>query len=107
MRQPGIVPLHAVTTTNAFNFLMSSVADERLRKWLLLQNVSFLAHFAAAAKARGKLDEVLIDKLEPSTAKLNAEQVLESKDRANSAAAILHLAQDRTVDTKSCARRES
>ena len=94
MRQPGIVPLHAVTTTNAFNYLMANVADDRVRKWLLLQNVSFLAHFAAAAKARGKLDEALIDKMEPSTEKHTAQQVLSSKDRAGSAAAVLGLAQD-------------
>ena len=96
MRQPGIVPLHAVTTTNAFNYLMANVADDRLRKWLLLQNVSFLAHFAAAATARGKLNEVQIDKLEPSSDKQSAQQVLSSKDRAGSAAAVLSLAQDPT-----------
>lgn len=94
MRQPGIVPLHAVTTTNALNYLMASVADERLRKWLLLQNVSFLSHFAAAAKARGKLDELQIDKLEPGTSPSSAKEVLSSKDRASSAAAILNLAAD-------------
>lgn len=94
MRQPGIVPLHAVTTTNALNYLMASVADESLRKWLLLQNVSFLAHFAAAAKARGKLNDVEIDKLQPSDAKPNAMQALSSKDHASGAADVLSLAQD-------------
>ncbi len=94
MRQPGIVPLHAVTSTNALNYLMASVADDRLRKWLLLQNVSFVSHFASAAKARGKLEDQQIDKLVPSQEKLDVEQALASKDRAASAAQILNLAQD-------------
>ena len=94
MRQPGIVPLHAVTTSNAMNYLMSSVADDRLRKWLLLQNVSFLAHFASAARARGKLEELQIDKLEPSADKLDARSALSSKDRAGGAAAVMQLALD-------------
>ncbi len=94
MRQPGIVPLHAVTTTNALNYLMSSVADDRLRKWLLLQNSSFLAHFAAAAKARGKLEEIQIDHIEPAAEKIDAPEILSSNDRRQSAAAILNLAKD-------------
>lgn len=94
MRQPGIVPLHAVTTTNALNYLMSSVADDRIRKWLLLQNVSFIAHFAAAAKARGKLEEQQIDKLEPGATKTSATEALASKDRTINSSAILNLAQD-------------
>lgn len=94
MRQPGIVPLHAVTTTNALNYLMTSVADERIRKWLMLQNVSFLAHFTAAAKARGKLEDREIDKLEPTKTNVSAMESLSSKDRDSNAAAILGLAQD-------------
>ncbi|MCC6507604.1 MAG: hypothetical protein IT423_00745 [Pirellulaceae bacterium] len=97
MRQPGIVPLHAVTTTNALTYLAASVADERLRKWLLLQNVAFLSHFTEAAKARGKLPENNIDALE---AKQSTPPAVESvfgdlaSDKAASANAIFQLAQD-------------
>jgi hypothetical protein len=54
-RQPAIVPLHAVTTSNSLHYLFYHVSDERLRKWLLLQNASFLAHFREAASVREKL----------------------------------------------------
>jgi hypothetical protein len=36
-RQASIVPLHAVTTSNAMRYLYRNVYDERTRKWLLLQ----------------------------------------------------------------------
>ena len=37
MRQPGIVSLHAVTTTNALHYAFQASADDRTRKLLLLQ----------------------------------------------------------------------
>lgn len=60
-RQPAIVPLHAVTTSNAMHYLYQHVQDDSLRCWLLLQNASFLAHFREAAKARGDLQEGRIE----------------------------------------------
>lgn len=60
-RQPAIVPLHAVTTSNAMHYLFQNVKDESIRLWLLLQNASFLAHFRDAAKARGDLQEGRIE----------------------------------------------
>ncbi len=94
MRQPGIVPLHAVTTTNALNYLMSSVADDRLRKWLMLQNVSFLAHFTEAAKSRGSLENLQIDKLEAASEPMDARAALGRPERLQSAAAVMQLAQE-------------
>ncbi len=95
MRQPGIVPLHAVTTTNAITYLMSSVGDDQLRKWLLLQNVSFLSHFAQAAKSRGQLNNLQIDQL--AQVKVDVaprELLLQTDDRSKIAQAILSLAQE-------------
>jgi hypothetical protein len=62
-RQPAIVPLHAVTTSNALHYLYHQVSEDRLRKWLLLQNASFLAHFREAANLRDKLPENKLDEM--------------------------------------------
>lgn len=62
-RQPEIVPLHAVTASNALHNLYHCVGDDRLRRWLLLQNASFLVHFREAAKGRSQLPEHRLDKL--------------------------------------------
>lgn len=55
MRQPAIVPLHAITSSNALQFLYRSVQGNDLRQWLLLQNASFIGHFREAASGRGEL----------------------------------------------------
>lgn len=55
MRQPAIVPLHAMTTTNAIHYLYQHVSSDPLRRWLMLQNAAFLAHFRDAAEGRQRL----------------------------------------------------
>lgn len=55
MRQPAIVPLHAITSTNALRYLSRSVSEDGLRRWLVLQNASFLGHFRESAAGRGEL----------------------------------------------------
>jgi hypothetical protein len=45
MRAPGIRSLHAVTTTNALHYAFKTCAGDDLRRWLLLQNASFLPLF--------------------------------------------------------------
>ena len=63
MRQSGIVPLHAMTTTNALRFLFDTVGSPQTRKLLLLQNASFLPLFREAMKARGQVGDAKIDEL--------------------------------------------
>ena len=60
-RQPGIVPLHALTTSNAVHYLYQTTRSEELRQKLLLQNAAFVALFRDAAKRRGRLGDVQID----------------------------------------------
>ncbi len=60
MRQPGIVALHSVTTTNAMRYAFATSGNESTRKFLLLQNASFLSHFREAAEQRGKLSDARI-----------------------------------------------
>jgi hypothetical protein len=66
MRQPGIVALHAVTSSNALRYAFETSADEKTRQWLLLQNLSFVTLFRDEMTRRNKdLPEQPIDKLEP------------------------------------------
>lgn len=64
MRQRGIVALHSVTTSNAMRHAFAASADDQTRKFLLLQNASFLPMFREAAAQRGKLADRPIDGLE-------------------------------------------
>ena len=55
LRQPGIVSLHAVTSTNALHYAYQASGDDRTRRLLMLQNAAFLTLFrrwAAAARVR-------------------------------------------------------
>jgi len=65
MRQAQIVPLHAMTTTNAIHYLFNRCGDDSLRRWLLLQNAAFLGHFRESAVGRAKLSDRLITDLHP------------------------------------------
>jgi len=69
MRRPGIVSLHAVTSTNALHFAFQQSASDETRRLLLLQNAAFLPLF------RGDLDtakELRIDEFSAAEIKNNA-----------------------------------
>ena len=66
LRQPGIVSLHAVTTTNALHYAYQASGDDQTRRLLLLQNAAFLTLFRGAMGGRGKVGEARIDRLEPA-----------------------------------------
>jgi len=65
LRQPGIVALHAVTTTNALHYAYLTSGDDQSRRLLLLQAAAFLPMFRQAMEGRGHLREMAIDRLEP------------------------------------------
>lgn len=65
MRQPGIVALHAVTTTNALHFCYRVTGQETTRQLLMLQAAAFLPMFREAMVSRGELKAVTIDDLTP------------------------------------------
>ncbi len=48
MRQPGIVSLHACTSTNAMHFLYKKATNDEMRRFLILQNAAFLTLFRRA-----------------------------------------------------------
>jgi hypothetical protein len=59
-RKPGIIPVHAVTSTNALRYAWDASGSDDTRRMLLLQNASFLAMFrqAMGPTALRKLDEL-------------------------------------------------
>jgi hypothetical protein len=63
MRQPGIVALHAVTTTNALSFAYHASGSDETRRLLLLQNAAFLPMFRAAMGGRGRVEDITVDTL--------------------------------------------
>jgi hypothetical protein len=98
MRQPGIVALHAVTSTNALAFAYRTSSEDETRRRLLLQNAAFLPLFRSAMENRGgALKELRVDQLEPA-AQGEAPPTVErlfaevSKDRMSAARqALLYL----------------
>lgn len=62
MRRPGILSLHACTTTNALHFAFEHASDDETRRYLLLQNASFLPFFREDSGAESGVE---IDRFEP------------------------------------------
>jgi hypothetical protein len=65
MRQPAIVALHAVTTTNALAFAYQACHDNSTRQLALLQNVAFLTMFRGAMGPRGGIRDATVEGIEP------------------------------------------
>ncbi len=61
MRRPGILSLHALTSSNAIHFAFQNCGNDETRRLLLLQNAAFLALFRGGEK----LKSVRIDELQP------------------------------------------
>jgi hypothetical protein len=66
VRQPGIIALHAVTTTRALNYAYRHAREDRTRRLLLLQNASFLPMFRQTMHGRGGVLDFEIDELQGS-----------------------------------------
>lgn len=65
MRQPGIVALHAVTSSNALRYAFDTAANDSTRRMMLLQNVAFLTLFRDRVNGRGAKD-TKIDEVKPT-----------------------------------------
>jgi hypothetical protein len=72
MRQPGIVSLHASTTTNALRYAFGASANDETRRMMLLQNAAFLPMFREAMSGRGAVGTQQIDQLQPG--QINGDQ---------------------------------
>jgi len=92
MREPGLVALHAVTSTNALHFAYQTCENDETRKMLLLQNAAFLPLFRGDP-AGGK--SVKIDLFEPLPLKARDASAIEeiltdvSNDRMTAARKML------------------
>jgi hypothetical protein len=92
MRQPGIVALHAVTSTNALHYAFQAAANDETRRMLLLQNAAFLPLFRQAMRGRGSVGDARIDQLDPADGQANPiERIFhdESHDRPAAARHML------------------
>ena len=83
MRQRGIVALHSVTTTNAIYHAFKTTANDETRRYLMLQNASFLPMFRDAARDRGDLADTHIDEISASDNATNVADIFQTmgKDR--------------------------
>jgi hypothetical protein len=52
MRQPGIMAIHAVTTTNALHMAFRTATDDATRRLVLLQNAAFIPMFRGQPKTK-------------------------------------------------------
>lgn len=97
MRQPGIVGLHTLTTSNAIHYAYQHAQKDETRRLLLLQNAAFLPMFRDAMVKRGKISDAEVLKLEPAekgSANLDDIFAKVSSDRDAAARATLAYAQD-------------
>ena len=63
MRQPAIVALHAVTTTNAMQYAFRTAGNDETRRLLLLQNAAFLPLFLQGMRDRGSVSDMRISEI--------------------------------------------
>ncbi len=58
MRQPGIIGLHGLTTSNALHYGYLASGDDSTRRMLFLQNCAFVPMFRQAAIGRGRVADL-------------------------------------------------
>lgn len=76
MRQPGIVALHAVTSTNAMRYIFEASGTAETRLLALLQNAAFLPLFRTAMSGRGKVGDDRIEDLQPAETTASAPELI-------------------------------
>jgi hypothetical protein len=98
MRQPGIVGIHCVTSTNALHFAYQASGNDETRRMLMLQGAAFLCLFRKAMAGRGALREDLcIDTLDKAELKSHGADAIDeifadvSRDRLLAARKTLAL----------------
>lgn len=90
MRRPGIVALHAMTSSNAIRYAFNTCANDETRRLLLLQNTAFVTLFRDAMGGRGNVGDARIDALDPA-GEPNLEAIYDAigKDRESAARQVL------------------
>ena len=96
MRLPGIISLHASTTTNALHYAHQHTSNDETRRFLLLQNAAFLTMF----RERGGIkDGIRVDQFEPADGTPSVDEIFaditDNKEKAaRKALAYLKSAKD-------------
>ena len=96
MRQPGIVALHAVTSTNAFQYAFRMASLNDTRRMILLQNAAFLPMFRASMEGRGDVGEQSITELSDVDSAAEPRVIFQDVGKDNGRAAAKTLAFLRT-----------
>ncbi|PYI89854.1 MAG: hypothetical protein DME26_00070, partial [Verrucomicrobia bacterium] len=65
MKKPNIQSVHSVTSTNALQYAFQHSSNDETRRWLLLQNASFLVLFRHNTLGQDAKSEALIEKFDP------------------------------------------
>jgi len=92
MRRPGILSLHASTTTNALHFAFQNSANDETRRLLLLQNAAFLTLFRGDGDS---LKQIKLDDLQSTKTEKESSPGLDeifadfSRDRMSAARKVL------------------
>jgi hypothetical protein len=92
MRRPGILSLHALTSSNALHFAYLNCGEDQTRRLLLLQNAAFLTMFRGDM---GKLKDLRLDELQAAeSAKSNVPTIDDifatvSNDRLSAARKVM------------------
>ena len=104
MRQPGIVGIHTLTSSNALHYAYQTAGDDETRQLMLLQNAAFLPMFRQGMVSRGKIGDQKLLELQPteSTAEVSVGDIFAkvSSDRMDAARLTLGYAM-RHEDPKS------
>ena len=72
MRRPGIISLHASTTTNALHYAHQHTSNDETRRFLLLQNAAFLTMFRDRGGIKGGL---VVDQFEQADGTPGIEEI--------------------------------
>ena len=76
VRQPGIVSLHAVTSSNALRYAFKTAGDDEARRIALLQNAAFLPMFRESMRSRGDVQDLTIETLDDADAALESPETI-------------------------------
>jgi hypothetical protein len=101
VRRPGILSLHACTSTNALHFAFQNSANDETRRLLLLQNAAFLALF----RGDGGLKQIKLDELQASKTEEKSSVALDeifadvTNDRMSAACKVLSYVKDNPEPT--------
>jgi len=100
MRQPGIIGLHTLTTSNALHYAYQSTANDDTRRMLLLQASAFLPMFQKSAAGRGEVANIRVDDLATDSAAFDEPLTIDkimsdvSHDPQRAAQSVLRLMAD-------------